>query len=228
MLGTMMDFPLTLQHIFERGTRLFPDREIVTGGLGPQHRYTYGEFGGRVRRMASALKQLGLQPGERVGTFGWNHYRHLELYFAVPMQGAVLHTLNIRLFHDQLTYIVNHAADRFIVVDRSLLPVIRKLQSTFTSVERIIVIDDGSDNDVGDALDYEAIVGSGAPRCEFPRLDENQAAMMCYTSGTTGNPKGVAYSHRALTLHSFGACHVDTIAVSERDTVMAMVPMLHA
>jgi len=228
MLGTMMDFPLTLQHIFERGTRLFPNREIVTGGLGPQHRYTYGEFGQRVHRMASALERLGLQPGERVGTFGWNHYRHLELYFAVPMQGAVLHTLNIRLFHDQLTYIVNHAADRFIVVDRSLLPVIRQLQPTFSTVEQLIVVDDGGDNDLGDAIEYEQLLRTGEEHFDFPRLDENAAAMMCYTSGTTGNPKGVAYSHRALTLHSFGACLVDSLAVSERDTVMAIVPMFHA
>ena len=228
MRGTMMDFPLTLQHIFERGTRLFPEREIVTGGLQGEHRYTYRDFGERVQRLANALQGLGLQPGERVATFGWNHHRHLELYFAVPMLGSVLHTLNIRLFHDQITYIVNHAADRFIVVDRTLLPVIRKLQPTFTSVEKIIVIDDGGDVDTGDALDYEAIVAGGAAHCEFPRLDENEAAMMCYTSGTTGNPKGVAYSHRALTLHSFGVCHADTIALSERDTVMAMVPMFHA
>jgi len=228
MRGTMMDFPLTLQMVFERGTRLFPDREIVTGGSGGVHRYTYRDFSQRVHQVANGLKALGLQPGDRVATFGWNHYRHLELYFAVPMLGSVLHTLNIRLFHDQITYIVNHAADRFIFVDRSLLPVIRKLQPTLESVERIVVIDDGGANDPGDALDYEAIVTSGAPRCDFPRLDENQAAMMCYTSGTTGSPKGVAYSHRALTLHSFGACHVDTVGVSERDTVMAMVPMFHA
>src|SRR6267378_8599468 len=181
MRGTTMDFPLTLKHIFERGTRLFPDREIVTGGTTGAHRYTYREFGQRVHRLASALKDLGLKPGERVGTFGWNHYRHLELYFGVPMLGSVLHTLNIRLFHDQLTYIVNHAADRFIVVDRSLLPVIRKLQPTFTSVEKIIVIDDGGDVDVGDALDYEALLERAAPEFDFPRLDENEAAMMCYT-----------------------------------------------
>ena len=223
-----MDFPLTLQHIFERGTRLFPDREIVTGGLGERHRYSYREFGQRVHRLASGLRSFGLQPGERVATFSWNHYRHLELYFAVPMQGAVLHTLNIRLFHDQLTYIVNHAADRFIVVDRSLLPIVRQLQPTFTSVEKIIVIDDGGDHDVGDAIDYEQLLGSGAEYFDFPRLNENAAAMMCYTSGTTGNPKGVAYSHRALTLHSFGACLADSLAVSERETVMAIVPMFHA
>src|SRR5919108_3540201 len=154
MQGTMMDFPLTLQHIFERGTRLFPQREIVTGGAGGAHRYTYADFRARVERLASALQQLGLKPGDRVGTFGWNHYRHLELYFAVPMQGAVLHTLNIRLFHDQLTYIVNHAEDRFIVVDRSLLPILRQLEPTFRTVEQLIVVDDGAECDTGGALDY--------------------------------------------------------------------------
>src|SRR5438552_5500857 len=218
MLGTMMDFPLTLQHIFERGTRLFPDREIVTGGLNTKHRYTYGAFGQRVHKLASALTRLGIKPGDRVGTFCWNHYRHLELYFAVPMQGAVLHTLNIRLFHDQLTYIVNHAEDSVIVVDRSLLPIIRQLQPSFETVEKLIVIDDGADCDTGDALDYEEMLSTGADHFDFPRLDENTAAMMCYTSGTTGNPKGVAYSHRALTLHAFGASLTDCIGVSQRET----------
>jgi fatty-acyl-CoA synthase len=228
MRGTMMDFPLTLHMIFERGTRLFPEREIVTGGATGAHRYTYADFGKRVHRLANGLKDLGLQPGDRVATFAWNHYRHMELYFAVPMLGSVLHTLNIRLFHDQLTYIVNHATDRFLFVDRSLLPVVRQLQPTFESVEKIVVIDDGGENDPGDALEYEALLNRGAAHCQFPRVDENDAAMMCYTSGTTGNPKGVAYSHRALTLHSFGVCHADTIGLSERDTVMAIVPMFHA
>jgi fatty-acyl-CoA synthase len=228
MRGTMMEYPLTIQLIFERGTRLFADRELVTGGLSGQHRYTYAEMGRRVHRLASALKSLGLQPGDRVATFAWNHHRHLELYFAVPMQGSVLHTLNIRLFHDQLTYIVNHAADRFLIVDRTLLPVIRQLEPNFTSVERIIVIDDGGANDTGDALDYEQLLAAAAPHFVFPRLEEDDAAMMCYTSGTTANPKGVAYSHRALTLHSMGALGVDSLAISERDTVMPIVPMFHA
>jgi fatty-acyl-CoA synthase len=228
MRGTMMDFPLTLQHVFERGTRLFPDREIVSGGTGGSHRYTYREFGARVHRLANALQDAGIKPGDRVGTFAWNHYRHLELYFAVPMIGAVLHTLNIRLFHDQVSYIVNHAADRFIFVDRSLLTVIRTLLPSFESVERLVMMDDGGACELGDELDYEQLLNSGAEHCDFPRLDENEAAMMCYTSGTTGNPKGVAYSHRALTLHTFGESLVDSLGVSERDTVMAMVPMFHA
>lgn len=229
MRGTMMDFPLTLQHVFERGTRLFPDREIVSGGTAGSHRYTYREFGERVHRLANALTtELGVKPGDRVGTFAWNHYRHLELYFAVPMIGAVLHTLNIRLFHDQVSYIVNHAADRYIFADRSLLPVIGKLQPTFQTVERVVVMDDGGECEPGDELDYERVLSSGAEHCDFPRLDENDAAMMCYTSGTTGNPKGVAYTHRALTLHTFAECIADSLGVSERDTVMALVPMFHA
>jgi fatty-acyl-CoA synthase len=228
MRGTMMDFPLTLQHVFTRGTRLFPDREIVTGGTTGSHRYTYREFGDRVQRLANALKELELRPGDRVATFGWNHHRHLELYFAVPMLGSVLHTLNIRLFHDQLTYIVNHAADRFVFVDRSLLPAMQKLAPTFDSVEKMIVIDDGAAVETGDALDYETLLSGAAARFDFPAIDENEAAMMCYTSGTTGNPKGVAYSHRALTLHSFGACQVDSLGVSQSDTIMAIVPMFHA
>src|SRR5579859_1444901 len=142
MLGTMMDFPLTLQHVFERGTRLYADREIVSGGTAGSHRYTYREFGQRVHRLANALRDSGIKPGDRVATFAWNHYRHLELYFAVPMLGSVLHTLNIRLFHEQLTYIINHAADRYIFVDRSLLPVLRQLQPSFESVEKLVVMDD--------------------------------------------------------------------------------------
>src|SRR5207237_3724378 len=121
-----------------------------TGGLNGIHRYTYADMGRRVHRLASAFQRLGLRPGDRVATFGWNHYRHLEMYFAVPMQGAVLHTLNIRLFHEQLTYIVNHAADRFMVVDRSLLPIVQKLAPTLQSIEKLIVIDDGGDCEVGD------------------------------------------------------------------------------
>ncbi|GAC1325211.1 MAG: long-chain fatty acid--CoA ligase [Chloroflexota bacterium] len=227
MRGTMMDYPLTLRMIFERGTRLFPDREIVTGGVTGQRRYTYGDFTRRVHRLANALRELGLRPGDRVGTFGWNHSRHLELYFGVPMQGAILHTLNIRLFHDQLTYIVNHAEDRFVVVDRTLLPVIRQLQPALHTVEKIIVIDDGGDNDVGDALDYDTLLDTASDHFDFPHIDENDAAMMSYTSGTTDDPKGVAYSHRALTLHTFAVLAADSLGMSQSDTLMPIVPMFH-
>jgi fatty-acyl-CoA synthase len=229
MRGTMMDFPLTLHHVFERATRLFPEHEIVTGGgSGVAHRYTYRDMDERVRRLASGLLDLGLRPGERVATFAWNTYRHLELYFAVPLLGSVLHTLNIRLFHDQLTYIINHAEDRFLVVDRSLLPTIQALLPTLRTVEKVIVMDDGSDVDPGDAIDFDTIVDRGDGKFEFPPVDEKDAAMMCYTSGTTGNPRGVAYSHRSMLMHSFGVCVSDALGISMHDTTMAVVPMFHA
>ncbi len=228
MRGTMMDFPLTLQHLFQRATTLFPDQEIVTGSAQGARRYTYRDFGQRVRKLASALERVGVRPGDRVATFAWNHDRHLELYFAVPMAGAVLHTVNIRLFHEQIAYVVNHAADRLLFVDRSLLPLIQKLRPGLSTLERVVVMDDGSDVDTGGSPDYEALLETGAEGFQFPRLDEDEAAMLCYTSGTTGNPRGVAYSHRALVLHSFGACMAGTLGVSERDSVMAIVPMFHA
>ena len=227
MRSTIMDFPLTLQLIFDRATTLFPKQEIVTGGASGPHRYTYRDFGQRVRRLAAGLHAIGVRPGDRIATFAWNTYRHHELYFAVPMLGAVLHTVNIRLFHDQIRHIVNHAADRMIFADRSLLPLLRDLRPSFRSVERFFSMEDGSGADAGDALDYEALLADD-DGFAFPRVDENEAAMMCYTSGTTGNPKGVLYSHRALALHSFAEAMVDTLALSQRDTCLAIVPMFHA
>jgi fatty-acyl-CoA synthase len=226
MRGTMMDFPLTLRMIFERGVRLYPEQQVVTGRAGGTHRYGYADMAARVHRLASALQREGIGPGDRVASFGWNSYRHLELYFAVPLIGAVLHCANIRLFPDQLAYILDHAADRWVFADRSLLAALRALD--LPKVERIVSMDDGSGAETGDALDYEALLERGQARAELAEVGENDAAMMCYTSGTTGNPKGVAYSHRALVLHSFGECMVDTLAVSQRDVVMPIVPMFHA
>jgi fatty-acyl-CoA synthase len=228
MRGTMMDFPLTLRHIFERGVALYPDQEIVTGGAHGVHRYTYREFGARVRRLAGVLTGMGVKPGDRVATCAWNTYRHLELYFAVPLIGGVLHTVNFRLFHEQIAYILNHGGARLLFADRSLLPLIQALRPSLTAVERVVLLDDGSEGDPGESLDYEAGLAGGAEAVAFPPLDEDDAAMMCYTSGTTGDPKGVAYSHRALVLHSFGECMADTLAVSQRETIMALVPMFHA
>jgi fatty-acyl-CoA synthase len=228
MRGTTMDFPLTLHLVFERGVRLFPDHEIVTGAPGQPHRYTYRDFEARVRRLGSALVDQGLRPSDRVATFAWNTHRHLELYFAVPLVGSVLHTLNIRLFHEQIAYIINHAEDRFLFVDRSLLPSIRELLPSLRTVERVIVMDDGSDVDPGDSLDYETLIERGDASHQFSPCDENEAAMMCYSSGTTGHPKGVAYTHRGLTIHCFGVCTADAMGISMRDTSMAVVPMFHA
>ncbi len=189
---------------------------------GSMHRYTYGDFHRRVHRLAHALAGLGLQAGDRVGTLCWNSSRHLELYFAVPCAGYVLHPLNLRLAPDQLAFIVNHAEDRVIFVDESLLPVLEAIRGELKSVRNVVVLSD-------EGGQYEELLAATPGEVyAWPRLDENAAAAMCYTSGTTGDPKGVVYSHRALFLHSYGLCMADTFALSERDTILQLVPMFHA
>jgi fatty-acyl-CoA synthase len=232
MQGLMMDFPLSVAHLFERAERYHRAKTILTVTKDGTERITYGEWTERTRKLGAALDDLGLSPDARVGTFAWNTARHLELYFAVPCTGRVLHTLNIRLFPEQLTYIVSHAADEAIFVDRSLLPLLAPLLETFTTVKHLIVMDDGGDADanVGAGLqvhDYETLLSRARP-VRWPQLDENTAASMCYTSGTTGNPKGALYSHRSTFLHTFSALQADTIGVCERDVVLPVVPMFHA
>jgi len=220
--GLMMDYPLTLLHFLERAGRLFPDQEIVTRTAGGMHRYRYRDYYARTHRLAHALQGLGVQVGDRVGTLCWNTFQHLELYFAIPCYGAVLHTLNMRLSCDDLAYIIAHAEDRVIFVDQSLVPILDPIRDRIPCVERIVVIGGGTG-------EYESLLGD-APDTPFawPCLDENRAAGMCYTSGTTGNPKGVVYSHRALFLHSVAFTMADTFGLSERDTVLQIVPMFHA
>jgi fatty-acyl-CoA synthase len=220
MNGLMMDYPLTLTHILERAAKIYPRKEIASRlPDGSMHRYTYRDFHARVHRLAHVLEALELNEGDRVGTLCWNSFHHLELYFAVPCAGYVIHTLNPRLSPDQLAYIANHAEDAVIFVDVTLLPVIDSIRGNLTTVKHIIVLDD----------DYEARLNS-APGdfCSWPALEENTAAALCYTSGTTGHPKGVLYSHRSLFLHSYGICMADTFALSERDTILQVVPMFHA
>lgn len=223
MNGLMMDYPLTLPHVLERSAKIYPGKEIASRlPDGWMHRYAYRDFHKRVHRLAHALKALGVQPGDRVGTLCWNGSRHLELYFAVPCAGAVLHTLNLRLAADQLSYIVNHAEDRVIFVDASLLSILEPIRAELKSVRHIVVMDDSGG-------DYEELLDKAPDQpYEWPRLDENAAAAMCYTSGTTGHPKGVVYSHRAIFLHSYGICMADTFALSERDTILQVIPMFHA
>jgi fatty-acyl-CoA synthase len=231
MRGQMMAFPLTIQHIFERARRLYPGKEVVTR-TGPDswHRYSYAEFGQRARQLAGALAALGVRRGDRVGTFAWNSYRHLEAYFAVPCSGAVLHTINIRLFPEQIAYIVNHAQDRVLLVDASLLQTLVPVKDQLRSVEHVVAMPDGGDARAwpGPTIDYEEALAGVSPVPHFPGLEEDEACGLCYTSGTTGNPKGVLYSHRALVLHSFAVCLADSIALCERDTVLPVVPMFHA
>jgi fatty-acyl-CoA synthase len=223
MDGLMMDYPLLVRHIAERAETVFGDREIVSRTAGGIERSTYRDVVGRARRLASALRELGIGPGDRVATFAWNSVRHLELYLAVPSLGAVLHTLNIRLFEDDLRYIVGHAEDRAIFVDASLADVMPR----FDGVEHEVLMPDCPAEREG-ALDYEDFVASGDPSFAFPDLDENAAAAMCYTSGTTGRPKGVVYSHRSTLLHSLMVCTTDAIGMRETDSVMPVVPMFHA
>jgi fatty-acyl-CoA synthase len=232
MQGLMQDFPLTIPHLFDRAETLFPKKELVTATAGGLERTTYGEWADRTRRLGGVLDQLGISADGRVATFAWNTVRHLELYFAAPCTGRVLHTLNIRLFPEQITYIVNHAEDEVIFVDRSLVKLLWPLLPSFTTVRHVVVMDDGAGDEPDDAGSaelhrYEDLLSAASP-VEFHVDDENQAAAMCYTSGTTGNPKGVVYSHRSTFLHSYGTLLADMAGIRESDRILPVVPMFHA
>ncbi len=223
---TMDDYPLTLTHVVERAERFHGGREVISRRPdGSIARTTLGACGRRARRLASALAGLGVGDGDRVATLLWNQAEHLELYFAVPAMGAVVHTLNPRLHPDELAFIAADAQDRVIVVDESLLEVFAGFGDTHP-FEHVIVVTHGGAVPDGMA-DYEDLIGSGAP-VAWPVLDERRAAALCYTSGTTGRPKGVIYSHRALVLHSMAAALPDQLGVSARDTLLPVVPMFHA
>ena len=229
MQGLMMDYPLTLTPLMERARRLFPKKEIVTKAGQSLERYTYAQMIERVARLANALEKLGVQRGDRVATFAWNNARHLELYWAVPCMGAVLHPLNLRLPGDQLAYIIAHADDQILFVDPSLLPAVEKLAPHLKSVKHYVVMGDKvpEGTTLNPVSAYEDLLKNASPEYPWPNLGENDAAAMCYTSGTTGNPKGVIYSHRAIYLHSLGLSMTDSFGVSERDTLMPVVPMFH-
>jgi fatty-acyl-CoA synthase len=225
------DFPLTLSHILQRARRLNHGAEVVSvrgDGAGVE-RVSYEALTERVDRLARALARLGIERGQRVATFAWNNQRHFELYLGVPCVGAVLHTLNVRLFEEQLTYIVNHAEDRVIFVDDSLVPVLERLAPSFETVEHYVVMGDGDCGELPGALRYEELLEeAGAGSFDYPEIDERQAAALCYTSGTTGNPKGVLYSHRSISMHSTGTLMRDGTGLSRNDRVLAVVPMFHA
>ena len=223
--ATMMDYPLTLSHLLDRAGRLFGSSRIVSRLPDASlHRHTYRELHRRALALAGALQSMGLRTGDRVATLMWNHYAHLEAYVAVPCAGGVLHTLNLRLHPDDLAYIVNHAGDRFLIVDDVLLPLYEKIRER-TSFERVIVVP-LSGKTQGTYPDYEALVAQGTPFAR-PALHEDDAAAMCYTSGTTGRPKGVVYSHRSIVLHTLATATVDYLGLSNRDVVCPVVPMFH-
>jgi fatty-acyl-CoA synthase len=234
MQGLMQDFPLTIPHLFSRAEKLFPNKEIVTSLPTGKERITYGQWAERTRRLGGVLDDLGISADGRVATFSWNTQKHLELYFAAPCTGRVLHTLNLRLFPEQVTYIVNHAEDEVIFVDKTVAGLLWPLLGTFETVRHIVVIDDGGPFDTSDpgpgkqVHDYETLLAAASP-VQWPAItDENQAASMCYTSGTTGNPKGVVYSHRSTVLHTMAAMFADGVGIRETDRILPVVPMFHA
>ena len=225
------DHPLTLQHVLGRMRTVYGGSEVVTltSAEGDVERATYAEVCARVDRLANALRsRLGVSEGDRVATFAWNSQRHLEVYLATPCIGAVLHTLNLRLFEEQLTYIANHAQDKVVFVDDSVVPLLEKVAPTFETVEHYVVMGDGDCGSLPGAIRYEELIADQPSEFDYPSLDDRMAAGLCYTSGTTGNPKGVLYSHRSQILHSFGTCLADAMGLQESDRVLPIVPMFHA
>ena len=232
MRGLMMDTPLLISELLRYASVYHRDTEIVTRSVeGPIHRYTYGDAHDRSLKLAQALKRLGIELGDRVATVAWNTYRHFELYYGISGSGAVCHTLNPRLFAEQLTYIVNHAEDRLIFVDLSFVPILEAVADQLPSVEAYVVMTDRDhmpETSLPNALCYEELLDAEDGDFQWPVFDENTASSLCYTSGTTGNPKGVLYSNRSTVLHSYGTCMVDTLAISTQDSFLPVVPMFHA
>jgi fatty-acyl-CoA synthase len=239
MESTMMDIPLTVASIMRYGTTVFGDKEVVTctGPRASTRRRSYAEAGERAARLAGALRSLGVDGDQRVGTFMWNNAEHLEAYLAIPSMGAVMHTLNIRLSPEQVGYIATHAGDYAVIVDGSLVPLFAPVLAHAPGIRHVIVTGDpGQLGEHAAALAgpgrsvhaYEDVLAAAAPSFPWPSLDERSAAAMCYTSGTTGLPKGVAYSHRSTYLHSFGPCLANGMSVSEYDRILPVVPMFHA
>ncbi|MDA0264217.1 MAG: long-chain fatty acid--CoA ligase [Chloroflexi bacterium] len=226
----MMEYPLLVHRFLERTSVFSPDKEIVTREGDGVHRYTYADLMVRSSRLSNALAGLGVGVGDRVGTFGWNTYRHLEVYFAAPAMGAVLHTINIRLFTEDLVYIINHAGDKVILVDPDLVPLLEPLASQMEMVKHFIIMTDdrGFTTTLSNALIYEDLLSAASDAYSPVNLDENAPAGLCYTSATTGRPKGVIYSHRGIVLHSMMEAQADTIGFRERDVVLPVVPMFHA
>lgn len=229
----MMPYALTTQAFLKRAVTFFPSKEIVSRrASGDLFRYTYRDFGRRCARLANALAALGVAPGDRVGTVAWNSHRHLEAYLAVPCMGAVLHTINFRLFPEQLAYIINHARDRVLLIDQDLLPAIEGIREQLTTVRHFVVMADHAslpESPLTPLHSYEAALAAASAEYGWPDdLDEWSAAATCYTSATTGNPKGVLYSHRGLYLHTLAEGLADSLAISERDVLLPVVPMFHA
>jgi len=232
----MMDYPLTITTILRYGTTVFGDKEVVTcAGEEPLRRRSYADVGMRSARLANALRALGVDADQRVGTFMWNNAEHLEAYLAIPSMGAVLHTLNLRLAADQVGYIATHAGDYAVIVDSSLIPLFAKVLPMAETIKHVIVSGPADEAALAtlagpgrEVHSYESLLAEAADTFDWPELNERSAAAMCYTSGTTGLPKGVAYSHRSSYLHSMAACTANGLGVGEYDRIMPIVPQFHA
>ncbi len=228
MRSTMQDAPLLISDILRYGQQVHGDSSVITVEAGGHRAATFGQVAVRAEKLARALTRLGVEPGDRVGTFCWNNQGHLEAYLAIPSMGAVLHTLNVRLPGEQLAYVINHAEDRFIIVDASLVPLLAAIKDDLKTVETIIVAGEGDAGALGETLSYEGLLAAEEPGFEWPVLDERSAAAMCYTSGTTGNPKGVVYSHRSTWLHTMAEQSASSVGMTEADRILIIVPMFHA
>src|SRR5712692_4044394 len=228
MQSTMMDFPLTVGSILRHGRTVYSESQVVTCETNGSRRASFATVAERADRLAGALRRLGIRAGDRVGTFAWNTQEHLEAYLAIPSMGAVLHMLNIRLFPEQLEYVINHGEAKVILVEDSLVPLLAKVAPRLKTVRQFVVIGTGDASVLGNALRYEELLAAERPGFEWPEIDERSAAGMCYTSGTTGNPKGVVYSHRSNYLHSMAACASSSIGIRERDRILMIPPMFHA
>lgn len=232
MLGLMMDMPLTVASILRHAEWQFPKREIVSVTRHePRHRQSYAATFARARRLANALRRFGLRSGERVASVAWNDFRHLELYYGVSGAGHVLHTVNPRLFDEQIVYMIEHAGDRLVFLDPAFVPLFERLQARLPGVEGYVLLTDAAHlpaTALKNACAYETLIGAESDSFDWPALDERQASGLCYTSGTTGNPKGVLYSHRAMVLHALGTALPDVFALSARECVMPIVPLFHA
>ncbi|MDQ8036230.1 MAG: AMP-binding protein, partial [Pedobacter sp.] len=230
MLGAMMDRPLLISSLLEFAITNHPRAEIVTRRVeGDIHRTNWQQIGLRSAKVANALGKLGVKPGDRIATLAWNTYRHLELYFGVSGTGAVLHTINPRLFPEQIAWIANHAEDRLLFVDLTFLPLVDAVRGQLKSLEKVIVLADKAAMPAGrdDLVCYEDFIATESSDYAWPEFDERSASSLCYTSGTTGNPKGVLYSHRSTVLHAWASLHTGALNIGRDSVVLPVVPMFH-